>query len=121
MHLLQDNQRSGSKLDDFDKWLMCVLAARGNPELEARRDELIVRIILFTLCHISHLTSEFLLLGAASVTSGPCAHYSYSFLDINPLSKGHALVIPKCPVSTLSPLDVGVLNGLFLFGHSMLL
>lgn len=25
------------------------------------------------------------------------AHYSYSFLDINPLARGHALVIPKCP------------------------
>jgi diadenosine tetraphosphate (Ap4A) HIT family hydrolase len=76
---------------------VCVLAIRGNPGLEAHRDKLVVRMILqYTLCHISHLTSEFPLLGAASVTSGPCAHRSYSFLDINPLSKGHALVIPKC-------------------------
>jgi len=42
-----------------------------------------------------------------------CAHCSYSFLDINPLSKGHALIIPKCTVSsTLSPFEVWVLNGL---------
>lgn len=88
---------------------MCVLAARGNPELEARRDKLVVRMILYlTLCHVSHLTSEFLLLGAAlaSATSGPCAHCSYSFLDINPLSKGHALVIPKCPVSIIASLTL---------------
>jgi hypothetical protein len=53
---------------------MCVLAVRGNPELEARRDKLVVRMILYlTLCHVSRLTSEFLLLGAASVTSGRTA------------------------------------------------
>jgi hypothetical protein len=47
MHLLQDNQRSGYQTwDDFDKGLMCVLAGRGNPELEARRDKLVVRMIL---------------------------------------------------------------------------
>ena len=28
------------------------------------------------------------------------AHYSYSFLDINPLARGHALVIPKCSLTT---------------------
>ena len=28
----------------------------------------------------------------------PPAHRSYAFLDINPLARGHALVIPKCPV-----------------------
>lgn len=28
--------------------------------------------------------------------------YSYSFLDIGPLSKGHALIIPKCMVFKLA-------------------
>jgi diadenosine tetraphosphate (Ap4A) HIT family hydrolase len=97
-----------------DKGLICVLAVvRGNPELEARRDKLVVRTIL-CLSHPQTSFPFFYLLGACvgDIWTGPCAHCSYSFLDINPLSKGHALVIPKCSVvSILSPLDVGVLNG----------
>jgi hypothetical protein len=54
---------------------MCVLAVtvRGNPELETRRDKLVVRTILYSSCHKSYLTSEFLPLGGASVTSEPRA------------------------------------------------
>ena len=66
------------------EWLMCVLASRGHPEFQARRDKLVVRIRV--LC--SHRS-----LGDIC----PPAHRSYAFLDINPLARGHALVIPKCP------------------------
>lgn len=39
----------------------------------------------------------------------------YSFLDINPLSKGHTLVIPKKEVDYLFNLDDNTYNGLFSF------
>ena len=39
----------------------------------------------------------------------------YAFLDINPLSKGHTLVIPKKEVDYLFNLDDNTYNGLFSF------
>ena len=43
------------------------------------------------------------------VDSCPSDLASYSFLDINPLSKGHALVIPKCSFSlSMSPAVLNV-------------
>lgn len=99
---------------------MCVLdvTGRGNPELEAHRDKLVVRMKPYSyhISHISHLRIRTWCL-VGDMTSGflgPRSHCSYSFLDINPLSRGHALVIPKCPVTSLSPLDVSVLKMVFL-------
>ena len=39
----------------------------------------------------------------------------YAFLDINPLSKGHTLVIPKKEVDYIFDLDEETYNGLFSF------
>ena len=39
----------------------------------------------------------------------------YAFLDINPLAKGHTLVIPKKEVDNLFELDDETYKGLFLF------
>ena len=39
----------------------------------------------------------------------------YAFLDINPLAKGHTLVIPKQEVDNLFELDDETYKGLFLF------
>jgi len=41
-------------------------------------------------------------------------HY-YAFLDINPLAKGHTLVVPKRPVDYIFDLNDSEYQGLFLF------
>ncbi|MDI3526761.1 MAG: histidine triad family protein [Tenuifilum sp.] len=41
----------------------------------------------------------------------------YAFLDINPLAKGHTLVIPKVEVDYLFDLDPDTLSGLTLFAQ----
>jgi len=41
----------------------------------------------------------------------------YAFLDINPLAKGHTLVIPKVEVDYLFDLDPEILAGLTLFAQ----
>ncbi len=41
--------------------------------------------------------------------------YYYAFLDINPLSKGHTLVVPKKEVDKLFDLDDETYQGLFMF------
>ena len=41
----------------------------------------------------------------------------YAFLDINPLSEGHALVVPKVEVDYIFDLDSDALSGLFAFGQ----
>lgn len=41
----------------------------------------------------------------------------YAFLDINPLAKGHTLVIPKAEVDYLFDLDPETLSGLMLFAQ----
>ena len=41
----------------------------------------------------------------------------YAFLDINPLAKGHTLVIPKVEVDYLFDLDPETLAGLTLFAQ----
>jgi len=45
-------------------------------------------------------------------------HY-YAFLDINPLAKGHTLVIPKKEVDNLFDLDDELYQGLFLFAKKI--
>ena len=52
------------------------LAVRGNPELEARRDKLVVSsLITYYTLVTSHISPPNSLLGPASITrtSGPCA------------------------------------------------
>ena len=39
----------------------------------------------------------------------------YAFLDINPLAKGHTLVVPKKEVNYIFDLDDSTYNGLFTF------
>lgn len=39
----------------------------------------------------------------------------FAFLDINPLAKGHTLVVPKCEVDYLFDLDDETLAGMTLF------
>jgi histidine triad (HIT) family protein len=39
----------------------------------------------------------------------------YAFLDINPLTKGHTLVVPKKEVNYIFDLDDQTYNGLFVF------
>ena len=39
----------------------------------------------------------------------------YAFLDINPLAKGHTLVVPKCEVDYLFDLDDETLAGMTIF------
>lgn len=43
----------------------------------------------------------------------------YAFLDINPLMKGHTLVIPKVEVDYLFDLDDNTYNGLFAFAKKV--
>lgn len=43
----------------------------------------------------------------------------YAFLDINPLSKGHTLVIPKKEVDYIFDLDGETLSGLTLFAQKV--
>lgn len=45
-------------------------------------------------------------------------HY-YAFLDINPLAKGHTLVIPKKEVDYIFDLDDETLQGLILFSKKV--
>lgn len=46
------------------------------------------------------------------------AHY-YAFLDINPLAKGHTLVVPKQEVDYLFDLDDKMLSGMILFAKQV--
>lgn len=43
----------------------------------------------------------------------------YAFLDINPLAKGHTLVIPKKEVDYIFDLDNETYNGLFAFSRKV--
>lgn len=43
----------------------------------------------------------------------------YAFLDINPLSKGHTLVIPKTEVDYIFDLDDDTYNGIFKFSKKI--
>lgn len=43
----------------------------------------------------------------------------YAFLDINPLAKGHTLVIPKVEVDYLYDLDDETLQGMILFAKQI--
>ena len=45
-------------------------------------------------------------------------HY-YAFLDINPLAKGHTLVVPKKEVDYLYDLDDETLQGMILFAKQV--
>lgn len=45
-------------------------------------------------------------------------HY-YAFLDINPLTKGHTLVVPKQEVDYLFDLDDATLAGMILFAKKI--
>lgn len=45
--------------------------------------------------------------------------YYYAFLDINPLAKGHTLVIPKVEVDYIFDLDDDLLSGLHLFSKKV--
>ena len=47
-------------------------------------------------------------------------HY-YAFLDINPLAKGHTLVIPKQEVDYIFDVDDLILGGLFVFAKKVAL
>jgi histidine triad (HIT) family protein len=43
----------------------------------------------------------------------------YAFLDINPLAKGHTLVVPKKEIDNLFNLDNELYQGLFLFAKKI--
>ncbi len=43
----------------------------------------------------------------------------FAFLDINPLARGHALVVPKVEVDYIFDLDPNVLTGLFEFSQRL--
>ncbi len=43
----------------------------------------------------------------------------FAFLDINPLSKGHTLVVPKCEVDYIFDLDNDTLSAMILFAKSV--
>lgn len=43
----------------------------------------------------------------------------FAFLDINPLAKGHTLVVPKCEVDYLFDLDDDTLAGMTLFAKEV--
>ncbi len=43
----------------------------------------------------------------------------YAFLDINPLSKGHTLVIPKAEIDYIFDIDDELYKGLFLFAKKI--
>jgi len=45
--------------------------------------------------------------------------YFYAFLDINPLMKGHTLVIPKIEVDYIFDLDDDIYTGLFSFAKKV--
>jgi histidine triad (HIT) family protein len=45
--------------------------------------------------------------------------FCYAFLDINPLAKGHTLVIPKKEIDNLFDLDDELYRGLFLFAKKV--
>jgi len=43
----------------------------------------------------------------------------YAFLDINPLAKGHTLVVPKKEVDYIFDLDDDTYNGIFMFAKKI--
>lgn len=43
----------------------------------------------------------------------------FAFLDINPLAKGHTLVIPKCETDYIFDLDDETLSGMILFAKEV--
>ncbi len=43
----------------------------------------------------------------------------FSFLDINPLTKGHTLVIPKCETDYIFDLDDETLSGMILYAKKI--
>ncbi|MFI3301585.1 MAG: HIT family protein [Rikenellaceae bacterium] len=43
----------------------------------------------------------------------------YAFLDINPLTKGHTLVVPKCEIDYIFDLDDDTLSGMILFAKEV--
>ena len=43
----------------------------------------------------------------------------YAFLDINPLAKGHTLVVPKKEIDYIFDLDDDITKGLFLFSKKV--
>ena len=43
----------------------------------------------------------------------------YAFLDINPLAKGHTLIVPKKEVDYIFDLDNETYNGLFVFAKNV--
>ncbi len=43
----------------------------------------------------------------------------YAFLDINPLTKGHTLVVPKCETDYIFDLDDDTLSGMILFAKEV--
>ncbi len=45
--------------------------------------------------------------------------YFYAFLDINPLAKGHTLVVPKKETDYIFDLDDDTIQGLFLFSKKV--
>jgi diadenosine tetraphosphate (Ap4A) HIT family hydrolase len=93
---LQDNQRLGLFFYSLHQFAQLLLLSRGNPESQAHRDSLVVRTSL--LMHRPPGSVTIVIHTPSTATSPrPPNHRSYSFLDINPLSRGHALVIPKCP------------------------
>ena len=47
------------------------------------------------------------------------SEYCYAFLDINPLAKGHTLVIPKKEVDYILDLDDQLYNDLFAFAKKV--
>ena len=44
----------------------------------------------------------------------------YSFLDINPIAKGHALVIPKVEIDYFFDLDTPELQQILLFSNTLI-
>lgn len=47
--------------------------------------------------------------------------FCYAFLDINPLSKGHTLVVPKIEIDQLFDLPINEYNRLMMFSRSVAL
>ncbi|MFR9603147.1 MAG: HIT family protein [Rikenellaceae bacterium] len=43
----------------------------------------------------------------------------FAFLDINPLAKGHTLVIPKCETDYIFDLDDDTLSGMMIFAKEV--
>lgn len=46
-------------------------------------------------------------------------HQFFAFLDINPLAKGHTLVIPKTEIDYIFDLDEETTKGIFLFAQKV--